>query len=104
MSAVSAQDATRTHFCKQPGCTNEAKADRGPSSYCDRHRAARAALREANGTATHVAALASLAKLAKQCDRAVAKATKARKLATDAEAHAVELERAYRRAVKEATS
>jgi hypothetical protein len=72
---VDAHDATRTHYCRQPGCTNEARSDRGPYSKCDEHRAVGSSPRPANGSGL-VSELAGLQQAARRVDRLSAKAAK----------------------------
>lgn len=89
MSVTSANDAVRTHYCKVPGCTNEARSPVGAYSYCDLHRGQRAeASRSPQSDASMATEIAALARDAKRVDRIQAKAEKLATAAATAKATA----------------
>lgn len=80
MPELDAHDAARTHYCRHPGCTNEARSDRGVYSRCAEHqgRGPVAARRPNGGGAqgTLESGLRELQRLAREADRLRAKAAK----------------------------
>ena len=101
MASVSAQDITKTYYCKAPGCENESRSPVGKYAYCPEHMGT-AALRVAaiDGKATGAEkALRDLLSLAKQVDRAKARAEKAQRAANEANRKADDLEDAYKDAL-----
>jgi hypothetical protein len=76
------QDATSSFDCREPGCTAEVKTNKGLGGYCPRHRPKQA---PRTGDITNGGGLAgkldALKKLARDADRAEARA---RKLTQDA--------------------
>lgn len=108
MSTISANELTTTHYCKAPGCENEAKSPVGRYAYCAEHQGtARPAAASRNGSASSVGsteqALRDLVALAKSVDRAKAKAEKLRGDANQADKDADALEVEYRDALAAAT-
>lgn len=105
---MDAQAATTTHYCKQPGCTNEAASPVGRYSYCAEHqnRADRPAPRPPVGqpdtAATTTAELRNLITLAKKVDRETRKAERAQQTADHARRCAEKLRREYREALARA--
>lgn len=105
MSAMSAQTIGTTHDCKTPGCEGTAKSAVGLYSYCDDCRRERAAAKPAsngNGHGSDLSArIAALSSLAKQVDRAKAKAEKAQKAANEAGRTADRLAADFKKAASE---
>lgn len=103
MTSVSANDLTKTHYCKAPGCENEARSPVGRYAYCSDHQGTAASAREAGGSAGSTTgaeqALRDLLSLAKQVDRAKAKAEKAQRTANEANRRADSLEADYKDAL-----
>ena len=92
-------DATATHYCKFPSCTNEARSSVGRYSYCDDHQGMGAAKRTAaaNGGGTVEQRIKSLAALARDVDKAKARAKKLTEDALNAKTAAEEKERDFQR-------
>lgn len=97
---VDAQQAVRTHFCKQPGCTNEARGTIGRNAYCTEHQesAPRRGPRPAPA-GSMAKRLAELQKLAKEADRWQARAETLARDAQSAIRVAAEKRREFARAV-----
>lgn len=100
MTDTAGHDLAKTHICTVPGCTNEARSDRGLYSKCDEHRAANVGNRRANGNGggngSLAARIAALSALAKRVDKAKAVAKKKTEQALAAKRAADDLERDLR--------
>jgi hypothetical protein len=108
MTTTGAQAATTTHYCKFPGCTNEAASPVGRYSYCaehqnrpDRPAPARPAAQPDSGAAT-AAELRALMTLAKKVDRETRRAEKDQQTADHSRRYAEKLRREYREALARA--
>lgn len=110
--SLDAAEVTRTHFCKHPNCTNEARSDRGPFSKCDEHRTSTttSARRSANGGGTSAAEgtlerkLGEVRALAREADRKRARAEKLTREALDAKRDADAAAERFRQAAREILS
>lgn len=105
MTAVSANDIVKTHYCKHPGCESEVRSPVGRYSYCTEHQGTTKPASR-NGSATQGGAhqaLRDLLSLAKGVDKAKAKADRLRRAANDADKAADSLEASYREALTAAT-
>lgn len=103
---MNAQDVTSTYDCKVPGCTQEAKSNRGPFAYlCAEHRdrstAARSGSTPVTNGATVEQRIKSLASLAREVDRAKDHARKLDERALDAKAVASTKEAEFQRIMRE---
>lgn len=107
-----AQAAAKTHYCKFPNCTNEARSSVGRYAYCEEHRdrAARGLdaptnqpVAASNGT-TVAARIAALAADARKVDKAKARAKKLAENALAAKRHADQLQTAFEAKLREQTA
>lgn len=103
MTDVAGHELARTYYCTVPGCTNEARSDRGLYSKCDEHRKANVGNRSdrkggasTNGNGTLAQRIAKLSTLARNVDKAKAAAKKKTEQVLAAKKHADELERELR--------
>lgn len=97
-------DLMSDHTCKLPGCDNPARSSVGRYSYCDEHQGMGGVARNgssANGGGTVEARIKSLAALARDVDRAKAKAAKLTQDALKAKHDAEEKERQFQRQARE---
>lgn len=90
--SVSAHELTQTHFCKFPGCENEASSPVGRYAYCREHQgqSKQAARRNGGGVAsadTLAGRIKALSALAAKADRLEAKS---RRLQAEADRAALE--------------
>lgn len=92
---MEAHTATQSFDCKQPGCTNAAKANRGPYSYCDEHRGSGARAKPERSEGSIVARLSSLTAAAKRVDRLRRRAEKLTRQALEAKRQADAAERDF---------
>jgi hypothetical protein len=93
---MSADAATRTHFCKQPGCTNEARSPVGRYSYCEAHRGQATNGTHPEGGGTVAQRLGALQAQARSVDKLKAKAERLTRDALAAKRTADDAERAFR--------
>ncbi len=119
MAEVAAHELGKTHYCKHPGCTNEARSSVGVYSRCPEHQnpASVAASKGAargnggrpagrNGSPGGAAQeqLAALIAQAKRVDKLKAQAEQLTRKALDAKRVADEAEREYRQALRAAVT
>jgi hypothetical protein len=86
-------DPMATHYCKYPGCENEARSRVGRYAYCAEHQSQRPAQAPRDDTMT--ARIASLAAGARKVDAARAKAEKLTRAALQAKRDADTLADAF---------
>lgn len=109
MDATNAQHATQTYDCRFPGCTGEAKSNRGPHAYlCDDHKGERPVAAPKSNGGGHAkgggfeSQVRELAALGRAADKAHAKYEDALSRARTAKEKAEEARRGYQTALRDA--
>lgn len=95
------EDAMTTYNCKLPGCTNEARSRVGRYSYCADHQGRGGASKKASANGTVEGQIRSLATLARNVDKARAKAKKLTEDALRAKQTADEMAASFRDQARE---
>lgn len=99
---MQAHEATAAYDCKFPGCTNEARSRVGRYSYCAEHQGkGKRAVTYAKGVGSVEQRIKSLATLAREVDRAKAKAKRLAENALTARDDAAAKEREFQQLARE---
>jgi hypothetical protein len=104
MSDVDIQQATRTHYCKFPSCTNEARSPVGRYAYCDQHQGQSNGATGAKASGSVASRLGGLQAQAKAVDKLRAKAERLTRDALTAKRDADDAERSFRVALAALTA